>query len=220
MATASVTNTFVDAATTSASAMNQNFTDVETFENSSTVHKDGSKSMSGDLDAGGFTLTGVAAPTVSTDAVTKDYVDGVSTGASFGLAVPFTPANQGTPVQTTAMFTWTTETDDVEGWIDVTVEDQFFTCPEGGIFEFRWNYSYSAFVTDPSYVLYYKRTGASNWYMLQGYNSFRHVSGLVETLHRKLYMTLDTGDMIAMGSDNNANTTTALGLKIIRLGAF
>lgn len=57
MATASVTNTFVSATTISSSAANTNFQDLVDFLNDSVVHRDGSKSMSGNLNLGGNALT-------------------------------------------------------------------------------------------------------------------------------------------------------------------
>ena len=59
MATASVTNTFVTATTLSSSAMNTNFADLVSFLNNSVVHRDGSKSMTADLNMGGNDLTSV-----------------------------------------------------------------------------------------------------------------------------------------------------------------
>ena len=56
MATASVTNTFVTATTMSSSAMNTNFTDLTSFLNSSVLHLDGSKTMTGNLKLGTQTL--------------------------------------------------------------------------------------------------------------------------------------------------------------------
>ena len=65
MATASVTNTFVQDATTSAAEMNQNFTDVETFMNSSVMHLDGTNQMTGNLDLDNNFLTNVETPIAS-----------------------------------------------------------------------------------------------------------------------------------------------------------
>lgn len=75
MATASVTNTFVAAATASSAAVNTNFSDLVSFLNNSVVHVDGSKAMTGDLAMGSNKITGLATPTASTDASTKAYVD-------------------------------------------------------------------------------------------------------------------------------------------------
>lgn len=43
--------------------------------------------MSGNLNMGGNTITGLAAPTVGSDAATKNYVDAISTGLSWKQAV-------------------------------------------------------------------------------------------------------------------------------------
>ena len=90
MATASVTNTFVNAAASSAAAMNTNFADLVTFLNGSVIHVDGSKAMTGALDAGGFRVKNVASPTTTGDAAIWGQValsDMVSTGA---LTIPTT----------------------------------------------------------------------------------------------------------------------------------
>ena len=75
MATASVTNTFVAAATASSAAVNTNFSDIVSFLNNSVVHVDGSKAMTGDLAMGSNKITGLATPTADTDGATKVYVD-------------------------------------------------------------------------------------------------------------------------------------------------
>lgn len=81
MATASVTNTLVDGSTPLAAIWNTNYQDLVTFLNSSVVHVDGSKAMSGNLAMGSNKVTGLAAPTVGTDATTKTYVDAEVTAA-------------------------------------------------------------------------------------------------------------------------------------------
>lgn len=68
MATASVTNTFVTGATILAASFNTNFTDLVSFLNNSTVHRDGSKTMTGALAMGSNKITGLANGTVATDA--------------------------------------------------------------------------------------------------------------------------------------------------------
>jgi hypothetical protein len=67
MATASVTNTFVNAATADADDVNTNFSDLVTFLNASVVHVDGSKAFTA-------VQTGVA-PTSDLHLSTKKYVD-------------------------------------------------------------------------------------------------------------------------------------------------
>lgn len=75
MATASVTNTLVNATTVDAGPLNTNFSDLVSFLNGSIVHVDGSKAMTGDLAMGGNKVTGLAAPTASGDAARKDELD-------------------------------------------------------------------------------------------------------------------------------------------------
>lgn len=67
MATAAVTNTFVDATTIEAGDFNANFSDLVTFLNGSVLHLDGSKTMSGNLVMGSNRITGLAAPTADSD---------------------------------------------------------------------------------------------------------------------------------------------------------
>lgn len=68
MASASVTNSFVDMTTALASEANQNFDDLTDFLNTNVVHKDGQVAMTG-------SLTLPSAPTNSLHAATKAYVD-------------------------------------------------------------------------------------------------------------------------------------------------
>lgn len=69
MATAAITNTFVDATPAEAADVNTNFTDLVTFANGSTVHVDGSKAMSGAFDAGTNKIVNVTTGTADNDAV-------------------------------------------------------------------------------------------------------------------------------------------------------
>jgi hypothetical protein len=75
MATATVTNTFVNATTITAASHNTNFNDLVSFLNASVVHVDGSKAMSGALAMGTNKITGLAAPTLDTDAATRKFAD-------------------------------------------------------------------------------------------------------------------------------------------------
>lgn len=88
MATASVTNTFVNGQTADATEVNTNFTNLLTFLNASVVHVDGSKTMSGALAMGSNKITGLAAGTVTGDSARWDDVDKfVSFSISGDLAV-------------------------------------------------------------------------------------------------------------------------------------
>lgn len=82
MATASVTNSFVDATLIDAGDFNTNFNDLVTFLNTHAVHKDGANAMTGDLAMGTNKITGLGTPTADTDAATKLYVDGLVGGGS------------------------------------------------------------------------------------------------------------------------------------------
>lgn len=73
MATAAVTNTFVDATTIEAADENQNFTDLVTFINTHCIQKDGSLAMTSPL-----TLSGN--PTTALQAAPKQYVDAGAAG--------------------------------------------------------------------------------------------------------------------------------------------
>jgi hypothetical protein len=78
MATASVTNTFVNGAVAQASEVNTNFSDLVTFLNASVVHVDGSKAMSGALAMGTNKVTGLAAATAAGDAVRFEQTLGLA----------------------------------------------------------------------------------------------------------------------------------------------
>lgn len=69
MATASVTNEFVDATTAEAADVNTNFADLVTFLNDSAIHRDGSKAFTGAQAMGSNKITGLAAATANGDAV-------------------------------------------------------------------------------------------------------------------------------------------------------
>lgn len=77
MATASVTNTFVNATTADATDVNQNFTDVVTFLNGSVLHLDGSKAMSGNLDASSNKIVNLTSGTADSDAVNLGQLNSV-----------------------------------------------------------------------------------------------------------------------------------------------
>lgn len=75
MATASVSNTFVNGTAADADEVNQNFTQLTDFLNQEVVQVDGSVAMTGAFDAGSNKIVNVTAPTVSTDAANKAYAD-------------------------------------------------------------------------------------------------------------------------------------------------
>lgn len=121
MATASVPNTFANSGVADADEMNANFAALVTFLNNSVYHLDGSKVLTADFDGGGQRITNVAAPTASTDAATKAYVDEIAAGGQW------TSADQ-TYTAGTAV-TWDTEVANPLSW---TESSGVFTCPSGG----------------------------------------------------------------------------------------
>lgn len=86
MATAAVTNTFVNAQDADADEVNTNFSDLVTFINGSAVHVDGSKAFTA-------VVSGVT-PTSAAHLATKGYVDGAGAvaGMSLGAAQTLTTA--------------------------------------------------------------------------------------------------------------------------------
>lgn len=80
MSTASVTNTFVNAATADADEVNTNFSDLVTFLNGSVVHTDGSKAFTG-------VVSGVT-PTAAAHLVRKDYADALITDLGWTSYTP------------------------------------------------------------------------------------------------------------------------------------
>lgn len=81
MATASVSNSFVNGTPADATQVNANFTSLVNFLNNSVVHRDGSKSMTGNFDAGTNKIVNVTAGTASGDAVNKGQLDLVEAAA-------------------------------------------------------------------------------------------------------------------------------------------
>lgn len=75
MATATVTNTLVDATTITVGPLNTNFSDLVTFLNTNVLHLDGSKTMTADLAMGSNKITGLAAPSSANDAARKTDLD-------------------------------------------------------------------------------------------------------------------------------------------------
>lgn len=81
MATAAVTNTFVAATAAEAAEVNTNFTDLVTFLNNSVVHRDGSKAMTGNFDAGSNKIVNLTDGTADSDAVNFGQLKEISDGA-------------------------------------------------------------------------------------------------------------------------------------------
>lgn len=75
MGVASVTNTFVTSTVANPTQVNTNFTDLVTFLNAQTIHKDGAVAMTGNLAMGNNKVTGLAAPTAASDAARKQDTD-------------------------------------------------------------------------------------------------------------------------------------------------
>lgn len=86
MATAAVTNTFVNELTSDATDVNQNFTEVVDFLNNQTIHKDGSKAFTGNVDAGSNKIVNLTAGTAATDAAA---VSNVTNAFPIGMMVAY-----------------------------------------------------------------------------------------------------------------------------------
>lgn len=99
MATAAVTNTFVNGQTADADDVNTNFADLVGFLNNSVVHKDGAVVLTGTLDMGGFAFKNVGnylrtylaetttTRTIGTDATYFDWATGQLTVTDPGVPV-------------------------------------------------------------------------------------------------------------------------------------
>lgn len=89
MAAASVSNTFVNSTPADAAEVNTNFGNLVTFLNNSVVHRDGSKSMTGNFDAGTNRVVNVSAATAAADAPRWDQA-GVAgyEATSAGVVLP------------------------------------------------------------------------------------------------------------------------------------
>lgn len=81
MATASVPNTFVASTAADPDEVNANFTALVNFANNNTVHRDGSKAMTGAFDAGSNKIVNVSNGTNATDAVNKSQLDAITASA-------------------------------------------------------------------------------------------------------------------------------------------
>lgn len=84
MATASVTNVLVTGTTITAAALNTNYSDLVGFLNNNTVHRDGSKAMTGNLAMGSNRITGLAASQAASDAVRQDELGKTIFPITFG----------------------------------------------------------------------------------------------------------------------------------------
>ena len=211
MATASVTNTFLQDATTSAADMNQNFTDVETFLNASTVHVDGSKSMSGDFDAGGFQFTSVGDPSGASDAVTKAYVDNAVQGAVFAPASSFVSVNGGYVSMVTAV-------GDVDGWMDLEVSATDFTCPVDGLYAIRIKYTNTYTGVIPAYVRFYRKQALDSTYVPIGLAG-RYIATGTYNNWEYGFLLCDAGQQFKVRTDFTS-TVTNLEVRIQKLGVF
>jgi len=86
MATVSIPNSFTNGTAADADEVNQNFSALRDFANNSTVHVDGSKAFTSNIDAGSNKIVNVTAPTADTDGANKAYVDAV---IPVGTIVPY-----------------------------------------------------------------------------------------------------------------------------------
>lgn len=75
MATASVPTSFTNGTAADASEVNGNFTALVNFLNNNTIHRDGSKAMTGAFDAGSQKIVNLATGTNSNDGVNKAQLD-------------------------------------------------------------------------------------------------------------------------------------------------
>lgn len=128
MATASVTNTFVNGATITHTEHNTNFQDLVDFLNTSVLHRDGSKAATGALPMGGFKITGLADGSAATDAVALGQVDPLVNPVTAGW---FRTTDQSIPSAAYTDISW-----DGESW-DEGVGDTpgtRLTVPDDGIY--------------------------------------------------------------------------------------
>ena len=136
MATASITNTFVNQTPAEAAEVNENFSDVVSFLNNSVIHTDGTKAMTASFDAGSHKIVNLATPTTGTDAATKAYADALATSGATAVwtrttNVSISAGDPGGIIQ------WENETNDVDGWGPTTSGgdvNAFFTCPADGVY--------------------------------------------------------------------------------------
>jgi hypothetical protein len=206
MATAAVTNTFVQLATTSAAAMNTNFTELETFENSSVVHVDGSKTMTADLDAGGFKLTGLGTPSAGTDGATKGFTDGLVEGATFDAETPYA-----TTLNTRIVFS--TATDDNDGWYDPLVYTDRLVCPEDGMYTLYIKYNTEIY-TSPDLSVWV------NGYKLITQTKFGEQTGSIWYCFSIIPITLTATDIIDVRPDASGVTLQTFSLSIKKVGTY
>ena len=111
MATVSVPNTLANGTTASAVEVQGDFDALVAFINASTVHVDGSKSMTGSLDVGANRVTNVSAPTAASDAANKAYVDAATNSAFFTRSTDIALS-----ASDTSDVTFETESGDTDTW--------------------------------------------------------------------------------------------------------
>lgn len=197
MATATVTNTFADAAATSASEMNQNFTDVETFMNSSSIHKDGSKAFSGDWSLGSNKLTNVSDPAAATDAATKAYVDQAGAGSRFSYTTWSYASQSDVP--------YDTEDYDVAEWGDPLVSETDFTTPVDGLYRISIGYTTTITSDLSPYLWINDQEKFSDLKATRTYNGAPTYSYDYKT---DFHLKLNEGDTISVRFDINTSTHT------------
>ena len=216
MATASVTNTFFQDGTTSAADMNQNFTDVETFMNSSVLHLDGTNQMTGNLDLDNNFLTNVGTPIASSDAATKSYVDAYVGGVEIQIAnLPFTSAGEG-------VLTVGSVTNDLLGWYDAEVSTTILTCPQSGIYLFhiyeKCNFGSNGANTNP-YIE--GDTGTGSFYRHEGWQQGWGETVGVERLNYKTgFIYLDADQRLRFQTGTGGVGMIDLTIRITQMGGY
>ena len=95
------------------------------------IKADGTRAFTGPQSMGGFKLTSVATPTVGTDAVNKDYVDGAIsgkwTGADKGLTAQVTSSDGDA-----ALAAGISATPNLDGYVEVNVNGIQYLLGDGG----------------------------------------------------------------------------------------
>jgi hypothetical protein len=108
VATASVTNNFTNGTPADAEQVDTNFADLVTFLNNSVIHRDGTKTMTANLDANSNKVINLANGTAASDAINKGQLD------ASAIFVCTSSTRPGSPTE--GRFIYETDTDLLYVW--------------------------------------------------------------------------------------------------------
>ena len=213
MSTASVPNTFVASTSALSAEVNANFSSLVSFLNSNTVHVDGSKAMSSNLDLGSNKIVNVTDPGANQDAATKKYVDD-TVAAEIPLVSRFT-RNTNIAVTTNSYVVPETEYFDTDGWWE---SGQTFTCPANGVYAISLSVELSSLGSGHSFSARLAALSGANISLAGNTNSVANDASNGGVYFLKAGDSFKWQISVSSASGSGNATATNMHLTIVRLG--